>query len=342
MGNTIYIPNRVNWIDWAKAIAISFVVFGHIPQLPGSFPQYYIVTFHMPLFFFISGFLTKKENLNKETLKKYWHTLIIPYFAYNLLFYPYWIVRHYIEYPESGLYDYIKPIIGTIMFQCETNYSESLNGVTWFIVALLGYKIILSLCNKFKHGNKLIIFLIIITAFLYIINEFNLYTKNLTPIGFIKCFPFFFWGYYSKNNKMINSNDKTTISFITITFLAVSLSIFFSITDTNNMVFYAIRFWSICISAITGIIGLCKLIDKFHFNIIDNISIGTIVIMGLHFILIGSTNFLFEKTLCAGNRIIYTWFQACILVFVFEVLLYPIIILFMNKMPFLLGKKKTQ
>ena len=70
MNNTFIITNRLNWIDWAKVIAISFVVFGHIPQVSGSFPQHYIVTFHMPLFFFISGYLTKKELLNANTLKK--------------------------------------------------------------------------------------------------------------------------------------------------------------------------------------------------------------------------------------------------------------------------------
>jgi fucose 4-O-acetylase-like acetyltransferase len=69
MNNTFIITNRLNWIDWAKVIAISFVVFGHIPQVSGSFPQHYIVTFHMPLFFFISGYLTKKELLNANTLK---------------------------------------------------------------------------------------------------------------------------------------------------------------------------------------------------------------------------------------------------------------------------------
>ena len=39
MESIIYPQTRINWIDWAKVIAISFVVFGHIPQEPGSFPQ---------------------------------------------------------------------------------------------------------------------------------------------------------------------------------------------------------------------------------------------------------------------------------------------------------------
>ena len=61
MSNSITIPNRLNWIDWAKALAIIFVVYGHTPAEKGDFLHNYITSFHMPLFFFISGFLTKKE-----------------------------------------------------------------------------------------------------------------------------------------------------------------------------------------------------------------------------------------------------------------------------------------
>lgn len=76
MKRTIVIANRLNWIDWAKTFAILFVVFGHIPEEKDIFFINYIVQFHMPLFFFISGYLTKKELFCKKTLTKYWHTLI--------------------------------------------------------------------------------------------------------------------------------------------------------------------------------------------------------------------------------------------------------------------------
>ena len=36
MGNTIYPPTVINWIDWTKVIAIFFVVLGHIPQESAS------------------------------------------------------------------------------------------------------------------------------------------------------------------------------------------------------------------------------------------------------------------------------------------------------------------
>ena len=77
---------RINWIDWAKVIAIFFVVFGHTPQERGDFLITYICTFHMPFFFMLSGFLSKGSTDTESNLRKHWHTLIIPYFFYNLIF----------------------------------------------------------------------------------------------------------------------------------------------------------------------------------------------------------------------------------------------------------------
>lgn len=76
---------RINWIDWAKSIAIIMVVFGHIPENTNNFLIRYICTFHMPLFFFISGYLSKRQTNLSNNIKKYWHSLIIPYFIYHLL-----------------------------------------------------------------------------------------------------------------------------------------------------------------------------------------------------------------------------------------------------------------
>lgn len=47
------VMGRQNWIDFAKGIGIILVVWAHTG---GSFHEY-IAQFHMPLFFFVSGFL---------------------------------------------------------------------------------------------------------------------------------------------------------------------------------------------------------------------------------------------------------------------------------------------
>lgn len=220
MNQTIIIPNRLNWIDWAKVIAITFVVFGHIPQEPGSFPQSYIVTFHMPLFIFIFGYLTKKKYL----------------------------------------------------------------------------------------------------------------------ISITKCLPFFYLGYYCKQNRIISVKPQPKDWYVCIGCMCISLAGYMIQDYMSSIPLFAFRFWLVSITAIGGILSLCKLLDHIHSAIIDNLSIGTIVIMGVHFMMIGTTNFILENILHIEHRIIYSWFIAFVLAITFEMILYPIIILFKNKFPFMLGK----
>ncbi|HON53348.1 MAG TPA: acyltransferase family protein [Bacteroidales bacterium] len=71
-------PQRINWIDYAKVIGIYLVVLGHLP-IPEQ-GSVYIYSFHMPLFFFISGFLSKTNNITfRQFILKKIRTLIIPY-----------------------------------------------------------------------------------------------------------------------------------------------------------------------------------------------------------------------------------------------------------------------
>ncbi|MBO1510303.1 acyltransferase family protein [Metabacillus bambusae] len=70
--------NRVNWLDIAKGIGIVLVVLGHsVPQIAP-----YIYWFHMPLFFFISGYFHKQEEnfVSKKVV-----SLLIPYIVYLIL-----------------------------------------------------------------------------------------------------------------------------------------------------------------------------------------------------------------------------------------------------------------
>ena len=74
------IVNRLDWMDWAKTIAIALVVFGHI-LMPFS---KWIFGFHMPFFFMLSGFLQKKRTVRDEAVNSA-KSLLLPYVIYNFL-----------------------------------------------------------------------------------------------------------------------------------------------------------------------------------------------------------------------------------------------------------------
>lgn len=237
------------------------------------------------------------------------------------------------------VFDFIKPIIGMFMLQGESEFYQPLNGVTWFLISLLAYKLILSACNRLKHGYMIILIFIPITAILYVHNQFYLDLKLLTPVGFIGCFPFYFFGYYCKRKNYISAFPHKYASLIGITCLCLSLVSFYVGKNTNNMLLYVIRYWLICIFAIIGVLELCKSLDSIHSKIIENISIGTIVIMGVHFIVIGVTNYILQKLLYIDGKIVYPWYWAFILTIIFEGIIFPTILLFKNKCIFMLGKR---
>ena len=70
---------RIEFIDATKAICMLLVVLGHcywtesIPHLSGA-----IYSFHMPIFFVISGFFIKKMS-PEDALKKYGRAYLLPY-----------------------------------------------------------------------------------------------------------------------------------------------------------------------------------------------------------------------------------------------------------------------
>ncbi|ELK2034093.1 acyltransferase [Vibrio vulnificus] len=90
---------RTEWVDYAKAIGIILVVFGHVnrgiydagfglPESIHSVVDSVIYSFHMPLFFFLSG-LFCMESFRKRggtgVLKAKIDTLIYPYLLWSLL-----------------------------------------------------------------------------------------------------------------------------------------------------------------------------------------------------------------------------------------------------------------
>ena len=73
-------------VDNLKGIGILFVILGHVPHLSEPFYNY-IFSFHMPLFFFCTGWLSfsSDDRSFPVVLKKRVHSLLIPYFVLCIL-----------------------------------------------------------------------------------------------------------------------------------------------------------------------------------------------------------------------------------------------------------------
>ncbi len=78
---------RIHYIDMAKGIGILLVVFGH-SAFPTAEMNRWISSFHMPLFFLLSGILLSHTGAHEKplgaTIRKKARTILIPYLCFSI------------------------------------------------------------------------------------------------------------------------------------------------------------------------------------------------------------------------------------------------------------------
>ena len=81
-------PNRVEYVDVAKGIGIVLVVLGH-NQIKATLPALtsFIYTFHMPMFFLLSGMFFRPTVRFFDLLRRRFHTILQPYLVIIILMY---------------------------------------------------------------------------------------------------------------------------------------------------------------------------------------------------------------------------------------------------------------
>lgn len=78
---------RDEYIDLIKGVGIFLVVLGHHNTILTK----YIYSFHMPLFFFLSGIFHSNYSSYKEFIKKKIKGLVIPYFTFAFSLFLFWL-----------------------------------------------------------------------------------------------------------------------------------------------------------------------------------------------------------------------------------------------------------
>jgi acyltransferase len=137
---------RIGWIDTLKGIGIFLVFLGHLLTYSQEGIVRYIFSFHMPLFFFISGFFFKHSDAGGGSLKFIMKTVrlrMVPYVSFGILTYCIW-VSHIILIKNGKLQSlaplpeslFIKPVIGML-------YGNGIHGwlthnvLLWFLACLM-------------------------------------------------------------------------------------------------------------------------------------------------------------------------------------------------------------
>ena len=143
--------DRIQWVDVSRGIAIILVVFGHVignaqaaATISGTVWKIIhdiVYSFHMPLFFFISGCVNHKKGISdyKKCLKVYglrFVSLLIPYIVFCTLYLGLKVLTE-----RSGA------VLHPITFSKLRNIWIEPIGLYWFLYCLIIFTILDCLIN---------------------------------------------------------------------------------------------------------------------------------------------------------------------------------------------------
>lgn len=130
-------------MDFAKGLAIILMIFDHV-KMTGAF----ITSFHMPLFFLISGYFLKDAPL-VETIRKKSKGILVPYLKYSIIvniatcFYALYFQNQSVYEVKLLCLQMIKDMIaGKALY------------LLWFLVALYLASILYEICRKLLKNHS--------------------------------------------------------------------------------------------------------------------------------------------------------------------------------------------
>ncbi|MBR3988301.1 MAG: acyltransferase family protein [Clostridia bacterium] len=155
LSGSVSTSGRVEWVDIAKGIGIILVIIGHLGV---PYTDLWIYTFHMPLFFFLSGVVFSGIKYKfKVFLVKRIKALVIPYFALSFgifLFFTFLYVYHdktgtTPPYFVRGALD--TPVNMFVKFLVQRGYCT-----VWFLACLFVAEIIFYFVSKAAKRNLIV------------------------------------------------------------------------------------------------------------------------------------------------------------------------------------------
>ena len=307
--------NRLLWIDQLKGIGIILMIYAH------NFPflEYYIYTFHMPLFFFVAGIFHPKE-FNKDKIIRRAKSILIPYFVWSFFLFLFWFLigRNYGD-SVNHKYSILKNFIGIFYAQGDNQYMNW--GIPmWFLPCIFLTFIFYGYVSKIKIDKlkALVLILLITIGFMY---SYFFNTKLPWSIDIaLVSLSFYSIGNYLKNWILKPIKENKFLIFLVILILHFTL-VFFNTTkvDMYRAIYgIPILFLLNGLSGTLMVLMLCKSINLP--KILGYFGKHTIVLLALHgraltvikliFIIIGLSISNFSEI----NKIIHTIIQLLIII----------------------------
>lgn len=176
---------RYEFIDLAKGIGILLVILGHITLTP-NFLRIWLYTFHIPLFFFLSGYVFSGNSDFKSFILKKIKSLLIPYLFFGL-------VLVLIQIWQSEPLNILNILVGFLNLITQKKYLT-----VWFLSCIFIVNIIMWCIIRFTKGD--LYKSLLMSLVIYLIGAFyNFKIGSNLPWNINSAFmmTIFFWSGYS-------------------------------------------------------------------------------------------------------------------------------------------------
>jgi acyltransferase len=257
---------NLKWVDVTKGIGILLVLLGH--NNFGSLSKTIIYTFHMPLFFFINGYLFHyvkyKQNVHGFIYRKL-KRLVVPYFITNIFILCTFTLLHFLKlYPSFNDNSPVENLIGVLYgnvpsSNTSTVFTNSIDISSWFLLSLFCASLLLYII-AYSHEKYGLPASIILSS-LFILFGFGISKYIFIPWGLdIACVSiiFMFSGYLINYYKISWPYDKSkSLYYILIYILLLSIVI-----SINGYVDMSLRIYSnLVLFGIGGLLGTYVIIE---------------------------------------------------------------------------------
>lgn len=338
---------RVEFIDAAKGLAICLMVFGHSGFV--GMPHDVIYTFHMPLFFILSGlFMGRKEIRIMDSIKANSRSLLLPYSFMYLMTIPFGLAFIAIKcgIPLTIADCLVKPIIGMVygIDHLLGGFYFFTNGPLWFLLALFLSRVFFDVVHNLSEGLKAkwggyLLSAIISVGIFYLLkySGFNIWSLAQASI----LYPYLLIGFAVSKTSFLNKVSSMTAIW---KFLAATLLFSFIILmtkylgkiDYGSLQIGSYPVISFCV-AVVSTLAIVLFAASVRAPWLSQLGKETLVILGFHHPIMDVVKFGLSKL---GVDVFSYSFTICIIVtFITIILCHFAYLLLRRTIPVLIGIK---
>lgn len=333
MTRNLDIENRIQWIDWMKAILMLLIVWGHF------FPPHvskYIYAVNVPLFFFSSGYLQKPIDTWKQWWSKQWRTLLMPYLLLSVIR----LIIYFGCNSDELSFVSVSKSVCLVLGGWHSYGAIPGCGELWFVYALFVARLLYQIMHQYPIVHGVLTGMLFVFAGWY--GKASHYGLDLWSVQTLPLiYPVFYLG-TCKSVKRILGNEYVWWKLLLAILCALPTFYYATRGQGAAMVFianYGANYGHYILGVLCGIVivfTLSCLMTRcvFVYKPIYVVSIGTLFILAFHYKII---ELIKDYQLCISGNYIIDSLLFSMLIIIASI---PCIMLVMKYIPWIIGRSR--